>query len=152
MKKVPKKVWAAILVLSLVLIGVLSLSPARSRVSLYLERGSIEQAVQRYFACEMNRDFENLYNCLAPSSVYRQSHSYQDFLADVENSPVKVLEYTVVGIYNLRANHDSQTYPGIDKFVQAEVEVILYYTDTNQKAHCNQCFTFIKEGGMWLKG
>lgn len=152
MKKFLKKKWAVILILSIVLIGVFSLSPARNRISLYLERGSIEQAVQRYFACEMNRDFENLYNCLAPSSVYRQSHSYEDFLADVENSPVTVLEYTVVGIYNLRANSDSRAYPGVDKFVQAEVEVILYYTDTSQKAHCNQCFTFIKEGGTWLKG
>ena len=152
MKRYLKHTGIAILMLGVLLCGLLSMSSARNRVILYFERDSIEQAVKHYFTCEMSRDFEKLYQCLSPSSVYRQSHTYEDFLADVKNSPVRIREYKIVDIYNLTVNHDREAFPLVEKFVQAEVEVILYYTDTNQAFSFNQCFTFLKEGGSWLKG
>jgi hypothetical protein len=152
MKRYVKQTGIVILLLGVVLCGLLSISSVRNRVILYFERDSIEQAIKHYFACEMNRNFEKLYQCLAPSPVYRRSHTYEDFLADVRNSPVRIREYTIVDIYNLTANHDREAFPLVEKFVQAEVEVILYFTDTNHVFSFNQCFTFLKEGGVWLKG
>jgi hypothetical protein len=152
MKTFPRHTWIVILFLAVVLGGLLSLDSVRNRVLLYLERDSIEQAVQHYFACEMSRDYEQLYQCLAPSSIYRQSHTYEEFLADVQYSPVRIQEYRIVDIYNLKANHDRKAFPLVDKFVQTEVEVILYYADTGRSVTFNQCFTFLKEEGNWLKG
>ena len=152
MKRYLKHTGITILALGILMGGLFSISSLRNRVILYFERNSIEQAVHNYFACEMNRNFEKLYQCLAPSSVYRKSHTYEDFLADVKNSPVRIREYKIVNIYNLRTNNDREAFPLVEKFVQTEVEVILYYTDINQEFSFNQCFTFLKEGGNWLKG
>lgn len=152
MKKYPRHTWIVILILALLLGSLLLPDSARNRVLLHFELDDIEQAVKHYFACEMSRDFEQLYKCLAPSSIYRQTHTYEEFLADVKNSPVRILEYKIVDIYDLRVNHDREAFPGVDKFVQTEVEVILYYTDTDRSFTFNQCFTFLKEGGSWLKG
>lgn len=126
-------------------------SHARS-IELLLERGDIEESLHNYFAAEMNRDLKEVYACLAPSSVYRCSHTYEEFLRDVENTPVRIAHYKIVDIYNLRKNTDRAAYPDVDSFVQAEVDVVLSYTDTDDTHTVNYCFTFLKEKGIWYKG
>ncbi len=116
------------------------------------ERPRIEQALHTYFAAEMKGDLAAVYRCLAPSSIYRQDHTYEDFLADMKSNPSKIVRYTVVDIYGLRPNHDPQSYPGVERFAQVEVDVTLEYTDTHATAECNFCFTFLREGGQWFKG
>jgi len=117
-----------------------------------MERDDIERSLHSYFAAEMNLNFKEVYTCLAPSSVYRCSHTYEEFLADVKDSPVRIAQYEIVDIYNLRRNNDRVTYPDVDRFVQAEVDVIILYTDTNDTRTINYCFTFLKEKGTWYKG
>lgn len=116
------------------------------------ERPRVEQALKRYFAAEMAGDYDKVYQCLAPSSPYRRTHSYQDFIRDMHSSPVRIVEYKLIDIYGLRPNRDRRAYPAVECFAQVEVEVIIYFTDTSQKSSCNYCFTFIKEEGAWFKG
>ena len=116
------------------------------------ERPRIEQAMHAYFAAEMRGDLVAVYRSLAPSSIYRQSHTYEDFLADMRSNPAKIVKYTIVDIYGLRPNHDPQSYPGVERFAQVEVDVTLQYTDEHGTTEWNFCFTFLKEGGQWFKG
>lgn len=122
------------------------------RLELVLERSDIEQTAEAYFKAEMDRDFKKLYSYLAPSSTYRRTHTYEQYLEDVSNSPVGIKTYSIVDIYKLRGNHDPATYPAVDRFVQVEVDVDVGFTDTGTTSTCNYCFTFIKEGGRWYKG
>jgi hypothetical protein len=124
----------------------------RNRVELLLERDAIEQAVKAYFKAEMEQNFKLVYTYLAPSSVYRKKHSYQDFLNDVGNSPVRIKSYRIVDIYRLRNNDNRETYPFVDKFVQVEVDVDIGYSNTGVNSTYNYCFTFLKEYGVWYKG
>lgn len=156
MKKGSKKTRIAIVSLALISIVasvvLLSSDSLRNRIQLYFERDEIRQSVQRYFTFEMNRDLENLYDCLARSSIYRQSRNYQEFLEDVRYTPVRVTKYKIVGIYHLRDNDDREAYPRVQKFVEAEIEVTLFFSDTGKTSQFNQRFTFLKEGNRWLKG
>jgi hypothetical protein len=124
----------------------------RGMVEMAFERPRIEKALREYFAAEMSRDYGKVYRSLAPSSHYRRTHSYEDFLADMSSNQVQIVEYKVVDIYGLRPNHDPATYPAVQRFAQAEVDVEVQFGETKEKALCNYCFTFLKEGGAWFKG
>jgi hypothetical protein len=147
----------SILIITAVIItaGILAialLDGPRYRIELALERSEIEQTAQAYFKAEMNHDYKKLYTYLAPSSTYRRTHTYEQFLKDVSGSPVGIMTYHIVDIYRLRGNHDPATYPAVKRFVQVEVDVDVGFADTGTTSTCNYCFTFIKEGGRWYKG
>jgi hypothetical protein len=124
----------------------------RYRIELALERADIEQSAQAYFKAEMERDYKKLYTYLAPSSTYRRTHTYDQFLQDVSGTPVTIRTYRIVDIYRLRGNHDPASYPSVKRFVQVEVDVDVGFTDTGTTSTCNYCFTFLKEGDRWYKG
>jgi hypothetical protein len=124
----------------------------REKIEMAFERPRIEKALRDYFAAEMGRDWDKVYRSLAPSSIYRRTHTYAQFMDDMKSSPVRIVKYSVVGIYGLRPNHDPSAYPAVERFAQVEVDVDVGFADTNSTSTCNYCFTFIKEGGRWYKG
>jgi hypothetical protein len=152
MTKIRKKKVCYVLAAIILIVGIAALATQSERIELLLERGDIERALHTYFAAEMNQNFDEVYSCLAPSSVYRCTHTYEEYLRDVKDSPVRIAKYEIVDIYNLRKNTDRATYPDVERFVQTEVDVILLYTDTNDTRTVNYCFTFLKEKGNWYKG
>ena len=143
------KILAILLVLSFVFQGC---SATEGKLSFFLEKPRIEKAVERYFAAEINRDFRNVYDCIAPSSIYRSTHTYGEYLEQAQDSPVRIKDYHILNIHDLRGNHDKVKYPEIEKFVRVEVDITLLYDDSNETMEVNQEFTFIKEGGKWYKG
>jgi len=144
----------AVLVVCLVVLAtvLLAFDKPRTYFALCWERPRIEQALKIYFAAEMAKDYDKVYQCLAPSSPYRQTHSYQDFIKDMQTSPVKIVDYKLVDIYDLRPNYDRRRYPRVERLAQVEVDVTILFTDTRRKSSANYCFTFLKEGGAWFKG
>ena len=124
----------------------------RGMIEMAFERPRIEKTLHDYFAAEMSRDLDKVYSLLAPSSVYRRSHTYDQFMDDMKSNSVRIVKYNVVDIYGLRPNHDPSAYPKVERFVQVEVDVDVGFADTGTTSSCNYCFTFIKEGGRWYKG
>jgi hypothetical protein len=112
----------------------------------------IDAAARKYLDAEVARELKTVYDCLAPSSIYRATHDYEAYLAEAETSPVRIREYKILRITHIRVNEDKKTYPRVEKFAQAEVDMKVFFTDTNQAAEVNFNFTFIKEGGRWYKG
>lgn len=131
--------------------GLLIWDAPRSRVQLLLEKGAIEEAAHRYFRAEKEGDLQKTYALLAPSSAYRQAHSYDSFVKDIARYPsVKLDTYRIVDIYRLRDNDRRDQYPGVDKLVQVEVDVTFVSSGRNNVF--NYSFTFLKEKGNWYKG
>jgi hypothetical protein len=124
----------------------------RNRLELIMERQAIELTARAYFKSEMGHDYKQVYAFLAPSSTYRKTHSYEQYLQDVTGSPVTIKGYKIVDIYRLRDNDNRKEYPAVKRFVQVEVDVDVGFADTGTMSTCNYCFTFIKEGGRWYKG
>ena len=116
------------------------------------EEREIDAAVRKYLDAEMARDLKTAYDCLSPSSIYRATHDYDAYLAEAGASPVRIRDYQILRITQIRVNEDKKTYPRVEKFAQVEVDMKVFFTDTNQAAEVNFNFTFIKEGGRWYKG
>jgi hypothetical protein len=131
--------------------GLLIWDAPRNRVQLMLEKGAIERAAHMYFKAEKEGDLKQAYALLAPSSAYRQAHSYDSFLKDIANYPsVKIDTYQIVDIYRLRDNDRRDQQPGVDKLAQVEVEVT--FVNSGRNNVFNYSFTFLKEKGNWYKG
>jgi hypothetical protein len=123
----------------------------RNKVVMFMERSTIEKTAQAYLQAEMKKDNRQVYDLLAPSSDYKRTHSYEDYLKDItENPPVSINDYKIMRIYRLRDNDNVQKYPDVDKFVQVEVEFT--FAQTGPNSIYNYCFTFLKEKGKWYKG
>lgn len=122
-----------------------------NRVEMFLERDTIEKAAHAYLKAEMEKNPQQVYALLAPSSDYKQTHSYEEFIKDIAGYPhIAISTYKIIRIYRLRDNDNRQNYPGVDKFVQVEVEVT--FKHTGQNSIFNYSFTFLKEKGNWYKG
>ena len=153
--KMKKKTKIAIIVSVVIITVVASLiiwDAPRKKLEFILEKHAVEKVTSAYFKAEIERDFKQVYMYLAPSSAYKKTHSYEAFLKDVGNSPVKIETYRIVDIYRLRDNDNRENYPLVDKFVQVEVDVDIRFTDTGAKSTYNYSFTFLKEKGVWYKG
>lgn len=139
-------VFAALIVSGFVLWDV-----PRNRVEMFLERDAIEKVAHTYLKAEMEGNSKQVYAFLAPSSTYKQTHSYEEFLKDIVGyPPMAINTYKIVNIYSLRDNDNPKSYPDVDKFVQVEVEVT--FTQTGPNNTYNYSFTFLKEKGNWYKG
>ena len=123
----------------------------RNKVVMFLEKDAIEITAHAYLKAEMNKNSRQIYALLAPSSDYKKTHTYDEYLKDITvNSSEPISSYKIMRIYRLRDNDNKQNYPGVDKFVQVEVELTFAHTDPN--SIYNYSFTFLKEKGKWYKG
>ncbi|MBN1662667.1 MAG: hypothetical protein JW943_03600 [Deltaproteobacteria bacterium] len=126
---------------------------AGNRLALFFEEGKIRDAARRYLDAEVKRDLKAVYACLAPSSHYMAANpSYAKYREEADRSPVRIVDYQILSISQLRDNHDPAKYPRIEKFVQVEVDVNLAKEENKERIAVNYSFTFIKEGGKWYKG
>jgi len=116
------------------------------------EECEINAAARKYLDAEVARDLKTVYDCLAPSSIYRATHDRDAYLAEAEASPVRIRKYQILQITHIRVNEDKKTHPRVEKFAQVEVDVQFLYIDSGETSEVNFAFTFIREGGRWYKG
>jgi hypothetical protein len=127
-------------------------SEAAAPSGLSAEEREIHAAARKYLDAEVARDLKTVYGTLAPSSIYCTTHDYEAYLAEAGASPVRIREYKILRVKHIRINEDKQRFPQVEKFAEVEVDMKVFFTDTNQATEVNHNFTFIKEGGRWYKG
>ncbi|MBA4397361.1 MAG: hypothetical protein C0394_08265 [Syntrophus sp. (in: bacteria)] len=125
---------------------------AGNAMELLLEKKAVRTAAERYLDAEVKMDFRGVYDSFAPSSVYRRKNSYEQYLAEAQSTPYRIVHYKVVGISHLTDNQNKAAYPEIEKFVRVEVDVVLLNAVSSERTEANYDFTFIKEEGKWYKG
>jgi len=136
---------------ALIISGFVIWDVPRNKVELFLEKDTIEKSAHAYLKAEMGKNSQQVYALLAPSSDYKQTHSYEEFVKDIAGyPPTAITTYKIIRIYRLRDNDNRQKYPGVEKFVQVEVEVTFKHSGPN--SIYNYSFTFLKEKGKWYKG
>ncbi|MGA3085174.1 MAG: hypothetical protein ABSE95_10310 [Thermodesulfobacteriota bacterium] len=115
------------------------------------EHEEIQKAAQKYLEAEVQRNFTAIYESLAPSSEYVAAHSFETYLAEAQASPVRIVSYRILNIFQITNNLDKEKYPKIDRSAQVEVDVVIRYVDTQKESMVNYAFPFVKEGGKWYK-
>jgi hypothetical protein len=126
----------------------LSLAQGEVFASEYQE---IQKAAQKYLEAEVQRNFKTVYESLAPSSEYVASHTFETYLAETQASPVRIISYRILNIFQISDNPDKEKFPKIDRSAQVEVDVVIRYEDTQKESLVNYAFPFVKEGGNWYK-
>jgi hypothetical protein len=143
-------VTGLVVLLAAVVAGLIVWDTPRNEIEFLLEKSSIEKVARAYLQAEKERNLEQVYAQLAPSSTYKKSSSYHDYLQDAGSSPIRIQSYRIVDIYRFRDNDNRENYPAVEKLVQVEVEITFAHTGEN--SIYNYCFTFLKEKGTWYKG
>lgn len=113
---------------------------------------AVEQAARAYLEAEVRRDFDAVWASLAPSSVYRETHDYLSYREEAVRSPVRIERFWILRVAGVRPNHDPARFPKIERFAEVEVDLVLFFTDTETRTDVNYRFAFIREGGRWYKG
>jgi len=115
------------------------------------EEEAVIQAVRNYLDAEIGRDYPAVYACFAPSSVYVQNNSYEQYLADAQSAQERVVKYRIVAITYIKNNEKRLTSSIIEKIAEVEVDVTLLHATTQYQSEVNIGFIFLKEGGKWYK-
>lgn len=115
------------------------------------EAKAVLQAARNFLDAEVRRDYPAIYACFAPSSPYARSHNYEEYLAQAQSSPDRVVAYRIVTVTYIQNNEDRKIYPTVEKFAQVEVEVTFLHEETKKRSDINIGFIFLKERGRWYK-
>jgi hypothetical protein len=115
------------------------------------EKTALLEAVRNFLDAEVRRDYPAIYACFAASSPYAQSHSYEQYLAEVQALPYRIIEYRIVSVSYIQDNEESVKFPAIEKIAQVEVELKFLHADTQDLSEINIGFVFFKERGRWYK-
>lgn len=115
------------------------------------EAEAVMQAARNYLEAEVRRDYSTVYACFAPSSVYIQTNSYEQYLADTRSAQEHLVKYRIVAITYIKKNENKLTSSSVEKIAQVEVEVTFLHDTTKHRSEVNIGFIFLKEGGKWYK-
>lgn len=115
------------------------------------EETALLAAVRNFLDAEVRRDYPAIYASFAASSSYARSHSYEQYLADVQELPFRIIDYRIVSVSYIHDNKDSAKFPAIEKIAQVEVELKFLHADTQDLSEINIGFVFFKERGRWQK-
>ena len=115
------------------------------------EERAILQAARNFLDAEKNRDYPAVYESFSPSSVYKQTHSYEEYFKKARESSDQLVDYTIIGISYIQENEDLEAWPSVEKIAQVEVDIVFLHKPTAQRSEINIGFIFLKEGGKWYK-
>ena len=115
------------------------------------EAEAVMQAAKNYLDAEVSRDYSTVYACFAPSSVYIQTNSYKQYLADTRSAQDRVVKYRIVAITYIKKNENRQTSSTVEKIAEVVVDVTFLHAATQHQSEINIGFIFLKEGGKWYK-
>lgn len=115
------------------------------------EEKAVQEAARNFLDAEVRRDYPAVYACFASSSPYARSHSYEQYLADVQALPYRLVGYRIVSVNYIQDNEEKTKLPAIEKIAQVEVELKFLQEDTKDLSEINIGFVFFKERGKWYK-
>ncbi len=115
------------------------------------EEQEVLQAARDFLDAEIRRDYPAVYACFAPSSVYRRTHTYRQYLDEAKTAPFHVVEYKIIRISYIEDNKDPKSITTAGRIAQVEVDVTFAYEGSGRRSVVNIGFIFLKEGGKWYK-
>ncbi len=115
------------------------------------EKAMIMKEARSYFEAELSGDPKAVWSALAPSSVFRRDHSFDDYLAMQSVSGLAVKSYEVMEVVEIMDNNDRTVLPEVEKLAAVKVRVKISPKNGKETEH-NNIFIFLKEKGKWFKG
>ncbi|MFC1834877.1 nuclear transport factor 2 family protein [Thermodesulfobacteriota bacterium] len=115
------------------------------------EEADLLAAVKSYFRAEVADNPRQVWEMIAPSSVFKKRFTYAMYLEMVKDNPLTVKRYSVQKVVKIIEGPDKDTMPRVEKLGLVKVRVTLTDAGGKETEHTN-VLTFLKEGGRWYKG
>ncbi len=115
------------------------------------ERARLIARAKEYFDAEMTGDYKRVWEMLAPSSLFKNTYSYAEYVEIAQASGIRVSTYDVEEVMDISDNSDPKRLPHVEKIGLIRVHVNLTDDKGKNSEHWS-IFTFLKEGGTWYKG
>lgn len=115
------------------------------------EEQEVLQAARDFLDAEVRRDYPAVYACFAPSSLYRRTHTYRQYLEEAKAAPFHVVEYKIIRVSYIEDNKDPKSITTASRIAQVEVDVTFAYEGSGHRSVVNIGFIFLKEGEKWYK-
>jgi len=116
-----------------------------------MEAKAVLKATRSFLDAEVRGDYQAVYACFAPSSLYIATHSYEQYREQTRQLPDRIITYRIIRVSYIQNQEDRKTYPAVDKIAQVEVEATFLHTPTQKRSEINIGFIFLKERGRWYK-
>jgi len=115
------------------------------------ELDDLQAVIKDYFKAEMSRNADQVWNLLAPSSIFKRFYSYENYLELVRLNPLRVIDYELKFPPEITENQDKENLPNVDKIASVIVKVRLKGESGKESEHIS-VFVFLFENGRWYKG
>ncbi|MEW6533261.1 MAG: hypothetical protein AB1473_20690 [Thermodesulfobacteriota bacterium] len=139
--------WTTVAVAMLVLLvaGTIA-NPAQAD-----DKADLISAVKAYFDAEMSGDLLQVWNLIAPSSVFKRTYTYPMYQEMVRGNATQVKRYVIEEVMEVVDRPDPENMPNVEKLGVVRVLVLLA-GEGAPDAERRSVLTFLKEGGKWYKG
>lgn len=139
--------WTAVAVAMLVLL----VAGAIPNPALADEKADLISAVKAYFDAEMAGDLLQVWNLIAPSSVFKRTYTYPMYQEMVRGNATQVKRYVIEEVMEVVDSPDPENMPNVEKLGVVRV-LVLSAGDGAPDVERRSVLTFLKEGGKWYKG
>ncbi|MCX5874268.1 MAG: hypothetical protein NTY51_13700 [Deltaproteobacteria bacterium] len=115
------------------------------------ESEDLQVVIKNYFEAEITRNEDQVWNLLAPSSIFKKSYSYENYLELVRLNPIRVTSYELKFPPEIKENQDKENLPNVEKIASVVVQVRLLGEGGKETENIS-VFVFLFENGRWFKG
>lgn len=115
------------------------------------DRAEVLRAAKEYLDAENSGDWAKVWAMLAPSSVFKRSHTYDSFVEIIRTNPTRIQAYEIEEVLSVEDNLDRAAMPKVEKIAAVRVRVILK-DNVGPVRQRTSILTFLREGGRWYKG
>lgn len=99
----------------------------------------------------MDGDAAKIWLMIAPSSVFKATHTYSTYVDLMTENRVRVKSFAVQQVMKIEVNQDRAAMPAVEKIAAVKIQVTLG-GDAQPDALRTNVLTFLKENGKWYKG
>lgn len=145
------KMQVPVLLKTLILASALGVIVGGAQFSWADEAEDLQAVIKTYFEAEMTRNADQVWNLLAPSSIFKKSYSYENYLELIRLNPIRVTSYELKFPPEIKENQDKENLPNVEKIASVVIQVRLLGEGGKETENIS-VFVFLFENGRWFKG
>ncbi|MGC8660061.1 MAG: hypothetical protein ACP5U1_13410 [Desulfomonilaceae bacterium] len=110
----------------------------------------LQTIINAYFEAKKSKNYDMIWNLLAPSSVIKRFYTYEGYLAMMNSDPVRLVSYEIQFNPAISDNQDRKNLPNVEKIASVVVKERLE-KESGQIVDRIDVIIFVLENSRWYK-
>ena len=115
-----------------------------------VDHEDLQTVIKDYLEAERSKNFDRMWDLLAPSSVIKRFYPYENYLAMMRLNPVRLISYELQFSPVVFENQDGQNLPNVEKIASVVVKEQLE-KESGKEVNELDVLIFVFENGRWYK-